>query len=77
VVLLVLLCAAVLARDLDTVTFYDSKGEFVGVRRAGSGKVIQVGLVRSGQMKRCIKQQQQVFCFERIRQTAAGHVAVS
>lgn len=33
---------AVLARDLETVTFYDSKGEFVGVRRAGSGKPIEV-----------------------------------
>jgi hypothetical protein len=34
--------AAVLARDLETVTFYDSKGEFAGVRRAGSGKPIEV-----------------------------------
>lgn len=37
------LCCTVLAHDLDTVTFYDSKGEFVGVRRAGSGKPIKVG----------------------------------
>lgn len=33
---------AVLAHDLDTITFYDSKGEFVGVRRSSSGKPIQV-----------------------------------
>eukprot|EP00879_Flechtneria_rotunda_P026587 GHRR01028360.1.p1 GENE.GHRR01028360.1~~GHRR01028360.1.p1 ORF type:complete len:510 (+),score=178.19 GHRR01028360.1:709-2238(+) len=33
---------SMLARDLETVTFYDSKGQFVGVRRAGSGKPIQV-----------------------------------
>lgn len=33
---------SLLAHDLDTITFYDSKGEFVGVRRAGSGKPIKV-----------------------------------
>ncbi|WIA34251.1 hypothetical protein OEZ86_012602 [Tetradesmus obliquus] len=33
---------SILARDLDTVTFYDSKGQFAGVRRAGSGKPIEV-----------------------------------
>jgi hypothetical protein len=38
------LLRAVLAHDLDTITFYDSKGEFVGVRRVGSGKPIKVGL---------------------------------
>lgn len=37
-----MLCCAVLGHDLDTITFYDSKGEFVGVRRAGSGKPINV-----------------------------------
>jgi hypothetical protein len=41
--------AAVLAHDLETITFYDSKGEFVGVRRAGSGKPINVsGAAESG-----------------------------
>lgn len=34
--------AAVLARDLQQVVIYDSKGQFVGVRRPGSGKPIQV-----------------------------------
>ena len=33
---------AVLARDLQQVVFYDAKGEFVGVRRPGSGKPIEV-----------------------------------
>ncbi|KAI7839290.1 hypothetical protein COHA_006988 [Chlorella ohadii] len=33
---------SILARDLQTVTFYDSRGEFVGVRRLGSGKAIEV-----------------------------------
>ncbi|KAF8066257.1 CCS1 [Scenedesmus sp. PABB004] len=33
---------SMLARDLETATFYDSKGQFVGVRRAGSGKPIEV-----------------------------------
>ncbi|KAI3428303.1 hypothetical protein D9Q98_006682 [Chlorella vulgaris] len=33
---------SILARDLQTVTFYDSKGEFAGVRRLGSGKPIEV-----------------------------------
>ncbi|PSC68118.1 cytochrome c biogenesis [Micractinium conductrix] len=33
---------SVLARDLQAVTFYDSKGEFAGVRRLGSGKSIEV-----------------------------------
>jgi hypothetical protein len=39
---LLCLMLAVLAHDLDTITFYDSKGEFVGVRRSSSGKPIQV-----------------------------------
>jgi hypothetical protein len=34
----------VLARDPQSVIFYDSKGQFVGVRRPGSGKPIQVRL---------------------------------
>jgi cytochrome c biogenesis protein len=33
---------AVLARDLQQVVIYDSKGQFVGVRRPGSGKPIEV-----------------------------------
>jgi cytochrome c biogenesis protein len=33
---------AVIARDLDTVTLYDSSGAFAGVRRPGSGKPITV-----------------------------------
>ncbi len=33
---------AVLARDPQSVVFYDSKGQFVGVRRPGSGKAIAV-----------------------------------
>lgn len=33
---------SILARDLQSVVFYDSKGEFVGVRRPGSGKPITV-----------------------------------
>ncbi len=33
---------AVIARDLQSVVFYDSKGAFVGVRRPGSGKPIEV-----------------------------------
>jgi hypothetical protein len=33
---------AVLARDPQSVIFYDSRGQFVGVRRPGSGKPIQV-----------------------------------
>jgi len=33
---------SVLARDLQAVTFYDSHGSFVGVRRPGSGKAISV-----------------------------------
>jgi cytochrome c biogenesis protein len=32
----------VVVRDLDTVTLYDSKGAFAGVRRPGSGKPIVV-----------------------------------
>ena len=36
------MCVAVLARDLQSVVFYDSKGQFVGVRRPGSGKPIEV-----------------------------------
>lgn len=36
------LLPAVLARDPQSVVFYDSKGQFVGVRRPGSGKAIQV-----------------------------------
>lgn len=32
----------VLARDMESVVFYDSKGQFVGVRRPGSGKPIEV-----------------------------------
>lgn len=34
--------AAVLARDLEQVVFYDNSGSFVGVRRPGSGKPITV-----------------------------------
>lgn len=33
---------AVLARDPQSVVFYDAKGQFVGVRRPGSGKPIEV-----------------------------------
>lgn len=33
---------SILARDLQLVSFYDAKGEFVGVRRLGSGKSIEV-----------------------------------
>lgn len=33
---------AVLARDLQQVVFYDTKGQFVGVRRPGSGKPLEV-----------------------------------
>lgn len=33
---------AVIARDLQQVVLYDSKGQFVGVRRPGSGKPIEV-----------------------------------
>mmetsp|Transcript_7898 Transcript_7898/g.16927 ORF Transcript_7898/g.16927 Transcript_7898/m.16927 type:complete len:578 (-) Transcript_7898:1713-3446(-) len=33
---------SILARDLQSVVFYDSKGQFVGVRRPGSGKPIEV-----------------------------------
>ncbi|KAG2443724.1 hypothetical protein HXX76_002070 [Chlamydomonas incerta] len=33
---------SILARDPQSVVFYDSKGEFVGVRRPGSGKPIEV-----------------------------------
>eukprot|EP00892_Ulva_mutabilis_P008991 jgi/Ulvmu1/6464/UM003_0095.1 len=33
---------SVLARDLQQVVFYDTKGQFVGVRRPGSGKPITV-----------------------------------
>ena len=33
---------AVLARDLEQVAFYDSKGEFIGIRRTTSGKPITV-----------------------------------
>jgi len=32
----------VIVRDLDTVTLYDSKGAFAGVRRPGSGKPITI-----------------------------------
>jgi cytochrome c biogenesis protein len=32
----------VIVRDMDTVTLYDSKGAFAGVRRPGSGKPITV-----------------------------------
>lgn len=35
-------CRAVLARDLQQVVFYDASGQFVGVRRPGSGKPIEV-----------------------------------
>lgn len=31
-----------IARDLQTITFYDSKGAFAGVRRPGSGKPLRV-----------------------------------
>ena len=33
---------SVLARDLQSVIFYDADGKFVGVRRPGSGKAIEV-----------------------------------
>ena len=33
---------SILAQDLQSVVFYDSRGEFVGVRRPGSGKSISV-----------------------------------
>ncbi|KAL4427842.1 hypothetical protein ABPG75_001931 [Micractinium tetrahymenae] len=33
---------SILARDLQTVTFYDARGEFAGVRRLGSGKAMEV-----------------------------------
>jgi cytochrome c biogenesis protein len=33
---------SLIARDLQTIAFYDSKGTFVGVRRPGSGKAIEV-----------------------------------
>ena len=33
---------SILARDLQSVVFYDSKGTFVGVRRPDSGKPIEV-----------------------------------
>ncbi|KAG2438976.1 hypothetical protein HYH02_010768 [Chlamydomonas schloesseri] len=33
---------SILARDPQSVVFYDSKGQFVGVRRPGSGKPIEV-----------------------------------
>jgi cytochrome c biogenesis protein len=33
---------SVLARDPQSVVLYDSKGQFVGVRRPGSGKPITV-----------------------------------
>lgn len=32
-----------LAKDLQQVVFYDTDGQFVGVRRPGSGKVISTG----------------------------------
>ena len=35
-------CAAVLAKDFQTVILYDSQGQFAGVRRPGSGKPITV-----------------------------------
>lgn len=37
-----LFVAAVLARDPQSVIFYDTRGQFVGVRRPGSGKPIEV-----------------------------------
>lgn len=33
---------SILARDLQSVVFYDSKGTFMGVRRPDSGKPIEV-----------------------------------
>jgi cytochrome c biogenesis protein len=33
---------SIVARDMQSVIFYDAKGQFVGVRRPGSGKVIEV-----------------------------------
>lgn len=33
---------SILARDMQTVTFFDSKGEFAGVRRLGSGNALEV-----------------------------------
>ena len=37
---------SVLARDPQSVVFYDSKGQFVGVRRPGSGNPIEVEGIR-------------------------------
>ena len=54
------LCITVLAHDLDTITFYDSKGEFVGVRRAGSGKPIKVGCGWGTRVAAAQRQQQPV-----------------
>lgn len=43
------------APTLQTVTFYDSRGEFVGVRRLGSGNPIQVeGLTIRPQVCVCV-----------------------
>ena len=39
---LFLFADAVLARDPQSVVLYDSKGQFVGVRRPGSGNPIEV-----------------------------------
>jgi len=39
---------SILARDLQSVAFYDGSGTFVGVRRPDSGKPIQVGNLHSG-----------------------------
>lgn len=47
--------ATVFARDFQTVVIYDSKGQFVGVRRPGSGLPIQV-LPMQGSLLRKIKQ---------------------
>lgn len=38
---------SILARDLQSVVFYDSKGTFIGVRRPDSGKPIEVRCSRS------------------------------
>jgi len=41
---------SILARDLQTVVFYDQEGNFVGVRRPGSRKAIEVDKVRKNFM---------------------------
>lgn len=52
--------ASVVARDFQTVALYGSDGEFVGVRRPGSGKPIEV------------RQVQKIGCLIWIKAMAAG-----